>query len=144
MGLVPALNSGGCEEEVGVICSIGPLYVVDLGVSSVPLVSQCQDQLDSIDPCSVNNVIQSLEDSLIVDSCRSQLLVRTSKTQSKKQTQTTSKVCKRTELGCKQALYRDVYRYLRINLTEMQNVLPCSGCSTTVELMPCANTRAVV
>ncbi len=64
--LVVALDGGRSEEEVSVGCSIAPLQIVDLRVSSVPLVSQSQDQLDTIVGCSVDDVVQSLEDCLIV------------------------------------------------------------------------------
>ena len=67
---VVALNDWGGEEEVGVGCGIAPLNVVDLGVSSVPLITKSQDQLSSIVLCSVDNVVQGLEDCLIVDTCQ--------------------------------------------------------------------------
>ncbi len=70
--LVVALDDWGGEEEIGVGCGIAPLNVVDLGVSSVPLISKSQDQLSAIVLCSVDDVVQSLEDCLIVDTCELQ------------------------------------------------------------------------
>jgi hypothetical protein len=70
--LVVALDSWGGEEEVGVGCGIAPLQVVDLGISGVPLVTQGQNQPHSRVLCSVDNVVQGLEDCLIVDTCKLQ------------------------------------------------------------------------
>jgi len=70
--LVVALDSWGGEEEVGVGCGIAPLQVVDLGISGVPLVTKSQNQPHSIVLCSVDNVVQGLEDCLIVDTYESQ------------------------------------------------------------------------
>ncbi len=68
--LVVALDDWGGEEEVGVGCGIAPLNVVDLGVSSVPLITKSQDQFSSIVLCSIDDVVQGLEDCLIVDTCQ--------------------------------------------------------------------------
>lgn len=57
MLLVVALDDWGGKEEVGVGCGIAPLNVVDLGVSSVPLISKSQDQLSAIVLCSVDDVV---------------------------------------------------------------------------------------
>lgn len=68
--LVVALNSWGGEEEVGVGCGIAPLQIIDFGISSVPLVTKSQNQLDSIVLCSVDDVVQGLEDCLVVNTCQ--------------------------------------------------------------------------
>lgn len=64
--LVELLDGWGCEEEVGVVSSIAPLQIVDLGVSCVPLVPKSQNELDPIVSRTFNDVVQCTEGLFIV------------------------------------------------------------------------------
>ena len=66
MVLVELLDGWRWEEEVGVVCGVAPLKVVDLGVSNIPLVSKSQNELDPIRGRLRNDIVQSPECRLIV------------------------------------------------------------------------------
>lgn len=58
---VETLDGWRCEEEVGVVDSITPPKVVDLGVSSVPLITKGQNEFDAVKSRPLNHIVQSAE-----------------------------------------------------------------------------------
>ena len=67
--LVEVLDGWRCKEEVGVVGGIAPLEVVDLGVSNIPLIAKSKNELDPICTCLRNDIVQSPECRLVVDTC---------------------------------------------------------------------------
>lgn len=66
MVLVELPNGFVREEGIGVVSGVAPLEVVNFGISSRPLIAESQDELDSIEASSLDDVVQTSKCFLIV------------------------------------------------------------------------------